>query len=35
MAVTTDMAAVMLSEAAERAGVSESDAACEARVLLA
>ena len=35
MAVTTDMAAVMLSEAAERAGVSESDAACVARVLLA
>ena len=35
MAVTTDMAAVMLGEAAERAGVSESDAACVARVLLA
>jgi GAF domain-containing protein len=35
MAVTTDMAAVMLREAAERAGVSESDAACVARVLLA
>lgn len=35
MAVTTDMAALMLSEAAERAGVSESDAACVARVLLA
>lgn len=35
MAVTTDMAAVLLSEAAERAGVSESEAACVARVLLA
>jgi GAF domain-containing protein len=35
MAVTTDMAAVMLREAAERAGVSESEAACVARVLLA
>ena len=35
MAVTTDMAAVMLGEAAERAGVSVSDAACVARVLLA
>jgi hypothetical protein len=35
MAVTTDMAAVMLSESAERAGVSESEAACVARVLLA
>ena len=35
MAVTTDLAAVMLREAAERAGVSESEAACVARVLLA
>ena len=35
MAVTTDTAAVMLSESAERAGVSESEAACVARVLLA
>ena len=35
MAVTTDMAAVMLGEAAERAGVSVSDAASVARVLLA
>jgi GAF domain-containing protein len=35
MAVTTDLAAVMLQEAAERAGVSESEAACVARVLLA
>jgi len=35
MAVTTDMAALMLREAAERAGVTESDAACVARVLLA
>ena len=35
MAVSTDMAAVLLSEAAERAGVSESEAACVARVLLA
>ena len=35
MAVTTDMAALMLREAAERAGVSESEAACVARVLLA
>ena len=35
MAVTTDLAAVMLREAAERAGVSESQAACVARVLLA
>lgn len=35
MAVTTDMAALMLREAADRAGVSESDAACVARVLLA
>ena len=35
MAVTTDMAALMLREAAERAGVTESEAACVARVLLA
>ena len=35
MAVTTDMAALMLRESAERAGVSESEAACVARVLLA
>jgi len=35
MAVTTDVAAVMLRESAERAGVSESEAACVARVLLA
>ena len=35
MAVTTELAVVMLREAAERAGVSESDAACVARVLLA
>jgi hypothetical protein len=35
MAVTTDLAALMLEEAAERAGVSESEAACVARVLLA
>jgi hypothetical protein len=35
MAVTTELAAVMLQEAAERAGVSESEAACVARVLLA
>ena len=35
MAVTTDMAAVMLREAAERAEVSVSEAACVARVLLA
>jgi hypothetical protein len=35
MAVTTDLAALMLREAAERAGVSESEAACVARVLLA
>jgi hypothetical protein len=35
MAVTTDLAAVTLREAAERAGVSESEAACVARVLLA
>jgi hypothetical protein len=35
MAVTTDLAAVMLREAAERAGVTQSEAACVARVLLA
>jgi len=35
MAVTTDVAAVMLGEAAERAEVSVSEAACVARVLLA
>jgi hypothetical protein len=35
MAVSTDVAAVLLHEAAERAGVSVSDAACVARVLLA
>lgn len=35
MAVTTDLAAVMLREAAERAEVSVSEAACVARVLLA
>ncbi|NPC42163.1 hypothetical protein [Nocardioides sp. zg-1230] len=35
MAVTTDVAAVMLRESAERAGVSQSEAACVARVLLA
>jgi hypothetical protein len=35
MAVTTDVAALMLREAADRAGVSESEAACVARVLLA
>ena len=35
MAVTTDVAALMVSEAAERAGVTESEAACVARVLLA
>jgi GAF domain-containing protein len=35
MAVTTETAALMLGEAAERAGVSESDAASVARVLLA
>ena len=35
MAVTTDAAALLLREAAERAGVSQSEAACVARVLLA
>lgn len=35
MAVTTDMAAQLVREAAERAGVSQSEAACVARVLLA
>jgi hypothetical protein len=35
MGLTTDVAALMLREAAERAGVSESEAACVARVLLA
>lgn len=35
MAVTTDLAAVMLREAAERAGITHSEAACVARVLLA
>jgi GAF domain-containing protein len=35
MAVTTDMGAVMLQEAADRAGVSLSEAASVARVLLA
>ena len=35
MAVTTEDAASMLREAAERAGVSESEAATVARVLLA
>ncbi|HEX5919503.1 MAG TPA: hypothetical protein VFY76_16695 [Nocardioides sp.] len=35
MAVTTDTGAVMLQEAADRAGVSVPEAACVARVLLA